>query len=60
MTKLLFPRWAADSELSAKLPAAMFASLLGLFILYGVGFSPLERAHSAAHDGRHVFAFPCD
>jgi len=39
--------------------SAMVAALLGVFILYGVGFSPAEAAHNAAHDGRHSMAFPC-
>lgn len=37
---------------------ALLAALLGLVILYGVGFAPLE-AHNAAHDARHSAAFPC-
>lgn len=42
----------------AKLWAALGAALLGLIILYGVGFAPLA-AHNAAHDARHSTAFPC-
>lgn len=37
---------------------ALSAALLGLVILYGVGFAPLA-AHNAAHDARHAAAFPC-
>ncbi|MCP5421107.1 MAG: CbtB-domain containing protein [Gammaproteobacteria bacterium] len=37
---------------------SLFAALLGLVILYGVGFAPLA-AHNAAHDARHSVAFPC-
>lgn len=40
------------------LPVAVLA-LLGLFLLYGVGFAQPEALHNAAHDGRHAFAFPC-
>ncbi|NQU60381.1 MAG: CbtB-domain containing protein [Rhodospirillales bacterium] len=60
MTKAIIARMASETEISAKLPSAMFAALLGLFIVYGIGFAPVERAHAAAHDGRHVFSFPCD
>jgi cobalt transporter subunit CbtB len=39
--------------------AALVAALLGLFILYGVGFANPATLHDAAHDTRHAFAFPC-
>jgi cobalt transporter subunit CbtB len=42
----------------AALPA-VFAILLGAFILYGVGFAGPAAIHNAAHDVRHVFTFPC-
>lgn len=32
---------------------------LGVVILFGVGFSPMDMAHNAAHDTRHSVAFPC-
>lgn len=38
---------------------ALFAALLGLAVLWGVGFSHMSIAHNAAHDSRHSFAFPC-
>jgi cobalt transporter subunit CbtB len=37
--------------------AAVVAALLGLFMLYGVGFA--QVSHEAAHDTRHSAAFPC-
>jgi cobalt transporter subunit CbtB len=37
----------------------MMASALGLVLLYGMGFSPMEALHNAAHDGRHSAGFPC-
>lgn len=37
---------------------ALAAGLLGLVILYGTGFAPLE-AHNAAHDAHHSAGFPC-
>lgn len=38
---------------------ALLAALLGLFLLFGVGFSHSETLHNAAHDTRHAAAFPC-
>lgn len=35
------------------------ATLLGLVVVWIVGFSHLEAAHNAAHDYRHSMAFPC-
>jgi len=32
---------------------------LGIVILFGVGFAPMDMAHNAAHDTRHSVAFPC-
>ena len=49
-------RTAARSE---ALIAAAMAALLGAFIIWGVGFSPIAALHEAAHDTRHSMAFPC-
>jgi len=38
---------------------AVLAALLGLFILYGVGFAQPNLIHNAAHDSRHALTFPC-
>ncbi|OQK16540.1 hypothetical protein AU255_01140 [Methyloprofundus sedimenti] len=35
------------------------AAALGLIILFGVGFAPMDIMHNAAHDTRHSVAFPC-
>ncbi|NOQ15187.1 MAG: hypothetical protein GQ583_12025 [Methyloprofundus sp.] len=35
------------------------AATLGMVILFGVGFAPMDMAHNAAHDTRHSVAFPC-
>ena len=37
--------------------AAVVAAMLGLFILYGVGFA--QMTHETAHDTRHSTGFPC-
>jgi cobalt transporter subunit CbtB len=39
--------------------AAVLAALLGLFVLWGVGFSHIPVLYNAAHDTRHSLAFPC-
>jgi len=39
--------------------AGAVALILGLFLLYGVGFAQPEAIHNAAHDSRHGFTFPC-
>ncbi|MDP7241093.1 MAG: CbtB domain-containing protein [Dehalococcoidia bacterium] len=44
---------------AAKAVPVLVAALLGVFILYGVGFASSQVLHNAAHDGRHAFAFPC-
>ena len=35
------------------------AALIGLFVVYGVGFSHIMPVHNAAHDVRHSAVFPC-
>ncbi len=35
------------------------AILMGVFIVYAVGFASPEIIHNMAHDGRHGLAFPC-
>lgn len=35
------------------------AAFLGVFLLWGVGFSHIDVMHNAAHDTRHSNAFPC-
>lgn len=44
---------------SETLRAALAAALLGLAIVWAVGFAPLSVVHNAAHDTRHSAAFPC-
>lgn len=38
---------------------AVFAAVIGAFIIVGVGFAGPEVLHNAAHDLRHGLAFPC-
>lgn len=44
---------------SETLVAAVFAILLGTFLVYGAGFANANALHDAAHDSRHAFSFPC-
>ena len=41
------------------LAPALFAILLGTFLVLGTGFAQPDAIHNAAHDGRHGLAFPC-
>ena len=38
---------------------ALGVLMLGLVVLYGVGFASLPQAHNATHDTRHAGGFPC-
>jgi cobalt transporter subunit CbtB len=60
-TGRIFPAAAAARALpdARTWSAALVAGLLGLFLLYGVGFANPATLHHAAHDARHAFAFPC-
>jgi cobalt transporter subunit CbtB len=49
---------AKATHQTALVPAIVLTSL-GLFMLWGVGFSHIEALHNAAHDTRHANAFPC-
>jgi len=44
---------------SQTLVAALLAALLGLVVIWGVGFSHISVVHNAAHDVRHSNGFPC-
>ena len=54
--QIVQPSFAEISR--ASLPAVV-AILLGVFVLFGVGFAGPAEIHNAAHDSRHSFAFPC-
>lgn len=47
------------SVASTKNLQLLAAATLGIVILFGVGFAPMDMAHNAAHDTRHSVAFPC-
>ena len=49
---------AAPGAVAVRLPA-VFAILLGVLLVYGVGFASPMAIHNAAHDARHAFTFPC-
>jgi cobalt transporter subunit CbtB len=49
----------ADVSMLEKLPAVSLAMFLGAFLFFGVAFASPMEIHNAAHDGRHVMAFPC-
>ena len=45
-------------SISKRTPLVVTA-LLGVVILFAVGLAPINVVHNAAHDARHVHAFPC-
>lgn len=47
------------SSRSAVVLSAALSLMLGVFLLFGVGFAQPELLHNAAHDTRHAFTFPC-
>ena len=49
---------AGAASASAVLPA-LAAVFLGLFVVGVAGFSQIDVVHNAAHNTRHVNAFPC-
>jgi cobalt transporter subunit CbtB len=50
---------ALSATRSNTLIAAGMAAFLGMFMIWGVGFSHIAAAHNAAHDVRHSNGFPC-
>ena len=42
-----------------RLAAVVVLALLGIFVIWGVGFAQSDTLHNAAHDSRHSMAFPC-
>jgi cobalt transporter subunit CbtB len=61
-TQTIDSRPGSGARLSSRsdaLAAAIFSTLLGAFLIWGVGFSHIEVLHNAAHDTRHSTGFPC-
>jgi cobalt transporter subunit CbtB len=46
------------AAIGSKWPA-LFAAILGVVVIFGVGFANISVAHNAAHDTRHAMVFPC-
>lgn len=49
----------ALSRTETGLAPIVLTVLLGLGILFVVGFADAGVLHAAAHDGRHSISFPC-
>jgi len=47
------------TDVQGRTAAVVVAVLLGVFLLWGVGFAQPDMLHNAAHDARHAFSFPC-
>jgi cobalt transporter subunit CbtB len=50
---------AAPAERVRTAVAAAAALLLGVFIVFGVGFAAPSLLHNATHDTRHSLGLPC-
>ncbi len=48
-----------DSSLSKRMVTVALTALMGVFLIYGVGFAQPNMLHNAAHDTRHSLVFPC-
>ena len=48
-----------EAATQQRLVAAAAAILMGVFLVFGVGFASPDAIHNAAHDSRHSLAFPC-
>ena len=52
-------RGARTESRSSTLVAVLSAALIGLGLIWGVGFAGATVLHNAAHDARHAAGFPC-
>ena len=59
MTPMTSVQQPSELGVSQRVAAALVAFVLGVSILWLSGFAPISAVHNAAHDGRHVAAFPC-
>jgi len=53
------PRGQQTQSTMAVLVSAGIAAVLGIVVLYGVGFAGPDLIHNAAHDTRHSINTPC-
>jgi len=44
---------------STGIGAVLATAMLGLGLLWVIGFGPSQLLHNAAHDSRHALTFPC-
>ena len=49
----------AGTGRGARVIAAGVALVLGVLLIFGIGFAEPAALHNAAHDARHVLSFPC-
>ena len=52
-------RTLSSLAISERLIAGGLAFLLGMTLLWGVGFAGEMAVHNGAHDTRHSIGFPC-
>ncbi|MFI4988920.1 MAG: CbtB-domain containing protein [Alphaproteobacteria bacterium] len=50
---------AAAGVSTTTIGQAALAAMLGILLIWAVGFSHVSVLHNAAHDTRHSNAFPC-
>lgn len=55
----IFSVSAVTTGLDSKVRQILAAALLGVIVVSGVGFFPMDTVHNAAHDTRHSISFPC-
>lgn len=48
-----------ETRLLERLVPALVAALLGLTLVFAVGFAQTDIVHNATHDERHGAGFPC-
>lgn len=58
-TPARYPTITLAAPRQAVVLSAALSLMLGVFVLFGVGFAQPELLHNAAHDTRHAFTFPC-
>lgn len=59
MSSKVITQASGSAALSQRVSTAVLGGLVGLFLIYGVGFAYPETIHNAAHDTRHAASFPC-